>query len=718
MKIKLQKGFKQFLIKTALFVALFMGFSAIIGTKLYQYGLLDKWNIQIYGRIGYIILFSIAGFIILYRDRLLKLKSIKHKLRDYVLILLSFILLGLFYFFEINAYRFDINLVNILLAHTLLFSTMLFLGLGVYGLEFIVKFIKLFKKELGYFLIFGIITASLMNIVLSSWEYFSWMVMKIVGFLLKLINANFTITPPSTIRVNGFAATIAEACSGVYSIFLFTALYLFIVFIDWNKINKKKAAVLFVPAVFGAFMANVLRVFLLFIIGGYLSRDIALGLYHSYTGMIFFLIYFLIFWLVFYKWMKNERSFIPKDSLYRNSIYLMMSTLIMSIFGFFFWIICARLYTTEQIGLATTILSVMSLITSFSLLGLGNGLVRFLPTSERKSEKINTCFTLVAIITIIITSIFLMGLNFFSPKLIFIKESLILSFLFIIFMIFSSFSSLIDSIFLAYRDTKYVLIKNSIFSVLKIILIFGTVNLGVYGIFSSWMMALISGFLTVALILVYKFQYKPRLVFHDNIIGKIGRYSFGNYIAGIIGGLSSLVLPLMITNILHPEFTAYYYMAMMIANVLFVIPQATSNSLFAEGSYNENKLKFHIKKSIKIISLLLIPGILLTIFFGKYILLFFGQDYSNEGYMFLNILALSGVFVAINYVFGSIFRIKHRIKEIIIISTIGTATILGMSYWFIINGYGLVGIGIAFIVGQIIVTLIYTVMWRWARKKS
>ena len=39
------------------------------------------------------------------------------------------------------------------------------------------------------------------------------------------------------------------------------------------------------------------------------------------------------------------------DSLYRNSIYLILSTAVMGGFGFIFWIIAARLFTLEQIGL-------------------------------------------------------------------------------------------------------------------------------------------------------------------------------------------------------------------------------------------------------------------------------------------------------------------------------------------------------------------------------
>jgi len=83
-------------------------------------------------------------------------------------------------------------------------------------------------------------------------------------------------------------------------------------------------------------------------------------------------------------------NYLANDSLYRNSIFLMLSTGVMAVFGFFFWITNARLYSSEQVGIGTTLISIMTLISSFSILGLGNGLIRYLPTSERKNKKINT----------------------------------------------------------------------------------------------------------------------------------------------------------------------------------------------------------------------------------------------------------------------------------------------------------------------------------------
>jgi O-antigen/teichoic acid export membrane protein len=405
--------------------------------------------------------------------------------------------------------------------------------------------------------------------------------------------------------------------------------------------------------------------------------------------------------------MKSIYDKIMRDSLLKNSIFLMLSTGVMAVFGFFFWLICARLFSAHDVGLATAMISIVGLIVSFSLLGLNVGLIRYLPGSTRRDNKINTCFTLVTVVAIIVSSVFLIGLNKFSPDLLFIKKSLLFSLIFIFFIVISSWSSIIESIFISFRSSHFALIKNSIFSVLKVAFVFLFAGLGAYGIFSSYMIAMLVGFVTVFIILMVKFKYKPQFALYDNVIKRIGRYSFGNYIAGFIAGLPSMIFPLLILNKLGAEQSAYYYMAMMIASLLFVIPQATSNSLFAEGSYNEKQLKQQVKKSIKIISLLLIPAVVVIIFLGKYILLAFGKDYSLEGFRFLQLLALSSIFIGVNSVFGTLLKVKKKIKSLIVISILSAILVLGGSYLLIINGFGLLGIGYALLIGPAIISLIY-----------
>lgn len=85
---------------------------------------------------------------------------------------------------------------------------------------------------------------------------------------------------------------------------------------------------------------------------------------------------------------------------------------------------------------------------------------------------------------------------------------------------------------------------------------------------------------------------------------------------------------------------------------------ATSQSLFAQGSYSETELKIQLKKATKIISLILIPAILVTFLFGNYILLAFGKEYSDEGFILLKLLLISGIFYSINAIGNVILNIK------------------------------------------------------------
>src|SRR5665648_17491 len=398
-------------------------------------------------------------------------------------------------------------------------------------------------------------------------------------------------------------------------------------------------------------------------------------------------------------------NYLANDSLYRNSIYLMLSTGVMAVFGFFFWIINARLYSAEQVGIGTTLISIMTLISSFSLLGLGNSLIKYLPTSDKKNEKINTSFTLVGLTSIFISIFFLVFLKTFSPRLLFVRENIIFSLLFILFIVFTSLNAISENVFIAYRSSKFVLIKNTISSIVKLILPIFLVALGAYGIVVSMGIAIAIAFLVSLVFLILRFNYSPKPIIDRIVVKRMTKFSLGNYVAGFIGGLPAMVLPILITNSIGAKFSAYFYMDMMIANLLYIIPSATSQALFAEGSYSEIELKVHLKKAIKIISIIIIPAIIVTFLFGKYILLAFGKEYSSEGVIFLQILAISGIFISINCIGNSIFYIKHRIKLIILVNFIGASIILSLSIIFIHNN--LLGIGVGWMLGQGIISVIY-----------
>ncbi len=142
---------------------------------------------------------------------------------------------------------------------------------------------------------------------------------------------------------------------------------------------------------------------------------------------------------------------------------------------------------------------------------------------------------------------------------------------------------------------------------------------------------------------------------------------------------------------------------MMIASFLYVIPLAVSQSLFAEGSHNSEEISNLIKRATKISSGLLIPAIIIIVFLGKYLLQVFGKGYSTQGLFLLQIFSISSILISINYIASTIYNFKHKIFILNFMYLLNAISITLFSYFFL--RYGLVGIGIAWFIGNLLTAL-------------
>ncbi|MBA2394502.1 MAG: oligosaccharide flippase family protein [Ktedonobacteraceae bacterium] len=389
---------------------------------------------------------------------------------------------------------------------------------------------------------------------------------------------------------------------------------------------------------------------------------------------------------------------IMTDPLYRNSLFNMASTFILGGLGFVFWIIIARLYKTESVGIATTLISIMTLLSSFTILGLNVSLNRFLPKSTQKNELINSTFVIVTIVTFLATTVFLLGLQFFSPQLLFLRSNLLYSISFILFVIFCSWNILVESTFMAFRAAGNILTKNIVISMTKLVLPFVLITLGAYGIFASTASAFSLGVLMSVTILITRFKIRPSIAVNIPLVKKTSAYSFANYMADFMFNMPALILPVIILNVLSAKFVAYYYIASMIQNILLIIPTATSQALLTEGSYDEDELKKHVKKAVVTIFAILLPATAVIVLAGNIFLKFFGKNYALEAFSFLQLYSISTLFTALLLISNAIMNVRHQIKSLIVANVFAAVLTLWLSYAFISGK--LVGIGWGWIVGQ------------------
>jgi O-antigen/teichoic acid export membrane protein len=416
-------------------------------------------------------------------------------------------------------------------------------------------------------------------------------------------------------------------------------------------------------------------------------------------------------------WRKLVRSVVHRfknDSLFRNSFYLMLSTAIMSVFGFIFWIIAARAYTPSQVGFATALISLTVLLSIFSLLGFNIGLVRFLPKSPKPNETINTAILSTALATLLISGGFLLGIHHFAPAFSELTSNPLYAILFLILMVMVSVNTLTDSVFTAYRAANYNTIVYSGYSLIKVGLPLVLVSFGAYGVFFAYTGSIIVATALSFYFMVKKFGYR----FHWNIerktIASIGKYSIGNYISSLLATTPMLAMPAFIINHFGARQAAFYYMASTIAAMLIVIPTAITQALLAESSHDEGGLMSFVKGSAKLIGALLIPAVLILVVGGQYILAIFGKSYAKESADLLDVMAITTIVMAANMVLGTIMRIRHQIKEMLLINLSGLiATVV---FVFLLLGHGVMGVTIALLLSQLWMALQLTAFF-WFRHR-
>ena len=402
-----------------------------------------------------------------------------------------------------------------------------------------------------------------------------------------------------------------------------------------------------------------------------------------------------------------------KDPLYRNSIFLITSLFLNAVTGFIFWVIATRLYSAEDVGLASAIISAAMLLHLFSLMGFEFSLAHYIPSSDHKyrCELIIMSFIVVSILSILLTFIFLLSLNIYnwSQALTNImKKDIYICLFFTLFTTTISLTALQTlGIFVGFRKTEYSFVQNAISSISKVMILPFLTSFGVYGIFmsvtlSTFLAFIVGLILTLKLISLYNIKHmKLRIKQARSVI----HFSLGNYFGKILELLPEYCLPLIITNVLGAEENAYFYIAWMLSSILFMIPRLVSHLLLAECSYNPKKIKDYSIEALKFSNIMSLPIIIGVFIFGEHILLlFFGEEYARKSFEILLILCISNIPFSFNATYLAIKRVKEEVGKVITIyGFIAFFTLLASQY--LLQRFGLFGAGIAWILAQSIVAI-------------
>lgn len=382
---------------------------------------------------------------------------------------------------------------------------------------------------------------------------------------------------------------------------------------------------------------------------------------------------------------------LASDPLYRTSFFMAFSSIFNAGCGFFFWIIAARIYTVEQVGLATALISSMGLVLLFSRLGLDFSIIRFFPTGD-KNRIFSTSLIITTLASLLAGLAYILLIDLLAPTLAFLKEPCYLV-AFLLIGAANSVAAITGNAFVADRKAENYFLQY-IFMALRIPLLIPLAFLGTFGIFGSTGLAFIVASI-FALIMLVRSLNSIRPEIDVEFIKRSFKFSSWNYVSNILSTAPTLVLPIMVLNILGEAEAAKYYIAFTMGNLVLIIPSSLGTSLFVEGSHGEG-LKKSVMRAGAASLALLVPAILVLFILGEELLGMLKQEYV-QALDLLKIIVLSSIPVTVYSLFISIQNVRMQVEGVLKLNALRFILIMGLSY-LMVHQYGILGVGYAWLI--------------------
>jgi O-antigen/teichoic acid export membrane protein len=400
-----------------------------------------------------------------------------------------------------------------------------------------------------------------------------------------------------------------------------------------------------------------------------------------------------------------------RTPLFRNGYALIISTGITSLLGLLYWTIAARVYTTENVGLNSTIISAMVFLSGLAQVNLQETMIRFIPQAGKQTLRlVLTTYAIVIALSVLVGLVFCLGISIWTPALSFLTETPASIVWFIVALILWGIFVIQDSVLMGLRQAIWIPFENAVFSVLKIgLLVLFVAAFPRDGIFISWALGIAAIILPVSYLifrrLIPEYSRREHPYVKPLSLRQISKYVAGNYAVAIFANMSSALMPILIVQIAGPTANAHFYLAWVLASALQIAAANMSTSLTVEGAANLDQLEEHRQRALMGISRIVIPFAALLVVGAPLILQVMGPGYSENATVLMQLLAISALPNIYNMVYVGLARVQNRIWSVVYVYGANAVMVLGLSIVFL-PLFGITGVGLAWVISQTSIALV------------
>ncbi|KPI07991.1 hypothetical protein OK074_3759 [Actinobacteria bacterium OK074] len=407
----------------------------------------------------------------------------------------------------------------------------------------------------------------------------------------------------------------------------------------------------------------------------------------------------------------------PKDKIYRSSFFLLASMVITAGLGFLFWVVVARFYSPAQVGLATSLISAVSLLASLSLLGFESILIRFPARAEARNAQITQAMIVVALVACVAGSLYLAGLPLYGGKLLFVRDDWRTAVAFVGFCGCAGVCLLNRSVFTAGRVAEFnTLVDGLTQGLVKLALPAALTTFGVFGIVAAAGVGYAVTALTAILVMRRRLGFRPDLRTRGTRLREQFRFSFASYVASLLVLSPILVMPLIVLHNLGAAASGYYFIAFQIAAILNAIATAVGEAVFAEVSHEESRFRELLLRAARIIAAIQLPAAAVVALGGGLLLRMFGGPYADNARPLLTVLAVAALPAALNTWACVALKLAQRLRPLLAANLLMASLSIGLAAAW--ADRGLVWVGFAWGAGNATAGVFATVCLLWRRSSG
>ncbi|WP_432825468.1 lipopolysaccharide biosynthesis protein [Dactylosporangium sp. CA-092794] len=378
---------------------------------------------------------------------------------------------------------------------------------------------------------------------------------------------------------------------------------------------------------------------------------------------------------------------------------LLGSTAVTSALGFVYWIVAARMFDAQVVGVASAAVSALTLLGSLGMFGLGTLLITELGRSpHRAPELVSAGLAAAGAAATVLALVYVCVAPLLSPRLFAGPGAWGLATILVGGVTATAVGLVFDQVLVGLRLSHVQMWRNTYFAAGKLLLIAllgaGIGAAGPAAITATWVAGTLGSFALVAPHLRrrgVRLLTRPR----PSALRGLARAALGHNALNLATTIPRVGLPLVVASALSPTANATFFIAWMIVGFLYMLPTHLSTSLFAIAAGDSAALRTKLRFALAVSAVLGVPGSLLLMVLAGPVMGIFGTAYLTAGPQCLALLTLSYAPTVVKQLYMAVARVTGTLRRAAIVAAAGAAAelaaawlggrldgILGVATWF------------------------------------